>query len=96
VFPGQIAGIIKKIPKNEEGVSEYHIRFYNDGTIECELEVGQWSLKHWTGPRHYGEEGKGLLTRLLESLPEIPKDKQESIGKLFGSKGFTDKVVRPS
>lgn len=35
VFPGQIAGIIKKTSANGQGDNEFHVRFYADGTIDC-------------------------------------------------------------
>ncbi|MFA6018581.1 MAG: hypothetical protein WC776_05410, partial [Patescibacteria group bacterium] len=53
VFPNQTAGIIKKISTTDTDSNEYHIRFYNDGTIECELEVDRFDIKHWSGPRNY-------------------------------------------
>ena len=34
IFPGQIAGIINFIPVQIDGTNEYHVKFYNDGTID--------------------------------------------------------------
>ena len=95
VFPGQTAGLIKRIAVTETGVNEYHVRFYDDGTIECELEVDRWSIQHWTGPRLHREAGRELLLSLLEQeLVEWPQVLKEKACLLVGFKTFTDKCVR--
>jgi hypothetical protein len=95
VFPGQTAGLVKKIAANNSGVNEYHIRFYDDGTIECELEVDRWSAEHWIGPRIHGENGINLLTKILETeFKNILPEEQNKLYKLFGAKNFTEECVR--
>ncbi len=95
VFTEQTAGLIKRIPLDETGVNEYHIRFYKDGIIECELEMDRWSSKHWTGPRIHKEEGKKLLIQILEELKDTSNNEKEELLKLFGTKSYTLECVRP-
>lgn len=95
VFPGQTAGIIQKVPIADTGANEYHIRFYEDGTIECELEVDRWSPKHWTGFRHHGSEGVEFLLDILDKeFDEMPVEWRNQLSKLFGAKHFTLECVR--
>ncbi|MFA6353820.1 MAG: hypothetical protein WCW93_02725 [Candidatus Paceibacterota bacterium] len=95
VFPGQTAGLIKTIPVTFTGINEYHIRFYDDGVIECELEVDRWSGGHWTGPRCHGEDSKKLLQKILETeLRDISPEEQSELHKLFGVKNFALECVR--
>jgi hypothetical protein len=95
VFPGQVAGLIKRIPPTATGVNEYHVRFYQDGTIECELEVDRWSTGHWSGPRHHKQEGESLLRKILrEELPGVSTDLKKRIEVLIGSKDFTSGCIR--
>ncbi len=95
VFPGQTAGIIKRVPTRKDGVNEYHIRFYEDGTIDCELEVTRWSTKHWSGTRHRDKDGKDLLVNILEfELVEVPQNQKDAISKLFGYKPYTTECIR--
>ncbi len=51
IFPGQTAGLIRKIESPEEGMDEIHIRFYDNGVIAAELEYGRFSLGHWRKER---------------------------------------------
>ena len=95
VFPGQIAGLIKRIPPTATGVNEYHVRFYDDGVIECELEVDRWSTRHWSGPRHFKEEGQKLLLSIFKNeLKETSLYVKERAIQLIGSKKFTEECVR--
>ena len=64
VFPGQTASLIKKIEPTAEGVDEYHVRFYDDGVIHCELEVNRFNGWHWVGPRIHGVD---LLEDILDN-----------------------------
>lgn len=94
IFPGQIAGLIKKTSsKRSHGKgNEYHVRFYNDGTIECELEVDRWGSKHWTGPRNYDSE---FLNEVLENPGcSLLEEDKSRIKKLFGSKGYSVECER--
>jgi len=95
VFPGQVAGLIKRIPPTTDGINEYHVRFYQDGTIECELEIDRWSLGHWTGLRYHQEKGENLLKNILEEiLSNTPSDLKTKAMKLIGSKNFTNTCIR--
>ncbi|MDP3965539.1 MAG: hypothetical protein Q8Q13_01945 [bacterium] len=97
VFPGQTAGLIKRIPITDTGVNEYHVRFYEDGLIECELEVDRWNSRHWTGPRHHGDDGKELLIQILATeFKEMSKEEKAHVSKLFGAKRFTLECIRPA
>lgn len=92
VFPGQTAGLIKSIPVQANGVNEYHVRFYNDGIIECELEVSRFNSLHWHGHRLHGEE---LLDNILKKSIFIMYDEtKEEIRKLFGTKPYTANCSR--
>jgi hypothetical protein len=92
VFPGQTAGIVKKIEPTPEGVDEYHIRFYDDGIIDCELEVNRFNGWHWVGPRRHGVD---LLENILDSeMTRLPQDVRDAIRPLFGEKHYSDECVR--
>ncbi|MBI2573703.1 hypothetical protein HYV86_07595 [Candidatus Woesearchaeota archaeon] len=91
VFPGQTAGLIKRIPPSLDGINEYHVRFYNDGVIDCELEVDRFSRNHWAGPRQQGAE---LLETLLEGMNHLPAHTKDIIQTLFGSKHYSGNCVR--
>ena len=92
VFPGQTAGLIKKIEPSPEGVDEYHIRFYEDGIIDCELEVNRFNSQHWAGPRHQGVD---LLENILDDkMVGLPLNVKDSIRSLFGVKDYSEGCVR--
>ena len=92
VFPGQTAGLIKPIPVQEDGVNEYHVRFYDDGIIDCELEVDRFNSMHWAGPRRHGVN---LLNELLDKAVTIPSgETRDRIRELFGMKGFSENCIR--
>lgn len=92
VFPGQTAGLIKPIPTQTDGVDEYHVRFYDDGVIDCELEVARFHSMHWVGPRRHGIE---LLENLLERSRTITREQTKNrIRQLFGTKNYTEHCVR--
>ena len=85
VFPQQTAGLIKKIPIQEDGTNEYHVRFYGDGLIDCELEVDRLSTAHWVGPRKHGTY---LMEELLDQS-EIELKMRERIRALFGERDYS-------
>jgi hypothetical protein len=91
VFPGQTAGLIKKIaPSPKE--DEYHIRFYDDGTIAGELEVNRFNCLHCVGPRR---DGIDLLENILDKeMMHLPPDQKDAIRPLFGVKPYSDECVR--
>lgn len=86
VFPGQTAGIIKKIGDGRE----YHVRFYSDGTIECEEEVGRFDTMHYAGKRVFNH------TPIVEVLTKnkYPQEICLKITKLFGFKEFCEQSIR--
>ena len=51
IFPDQTAGLIKSVPPSESGANQFHVRFYEDGTIDCEFEVSRFNILHWRGVR---------------------------------------------
>lgn len=92
VFPQQTAGLIKKFPRNEEGVNEYHVRFYSDGVIDCEQEVGRFERGHWSGPRIQDIQ---LLEDILNTkIDSLPPDLKERIKSLFGTKPYSTQCIR--
>lgn len=94
VFPGQVAGLVKKISNDRDGQNgnEYHVRFYDDGTIECELEVDRWGSKHWAGPRNYEFD---FLSSILDNQNcDLPISDRTQINALFGSKYYSDECTR--
>ena len=94
VFPGQTAGLVKKIPMQLNGVNEYHVRFYDDGTIDCEVEISRFDSLHWIGPRQHGTE---MLENILDNSVIITCERtKEKIKKLFGKKPYSEKCLRQS
>src|SRR3989344_1550843 len=92
VFPGQTASLIKKIEPTAEGVDEYHVRFYDDGVIHCELEVNRFNGWHWVGPRIHGVD---LLEDILDNeMTHLPQNTRDAIRPLFGIKPYSDECVR--
>jgi hypothetical protein len=90
ILPEQTAGLIKKIETTPEGGNQFHIRFYSDGTIDCELEAHNFSLSHWSG---YRVKDPNLLHQFLENS-EIPQTHRAEVKKLFGIKDYSHSVVR--
>ena len=92
VFPGQIAGVIKTIPPETDGINEYHVRFYNDGIIDCELEFARFHSMHWAGPRR---DGTTLLHSLIDNAVSISSQETKTrIKELFGSKDYSKNCLR--
>lgn len=79
ILPGQTAGVVKKITPGTEGADQYHIRFYDDGTIDCEAEYNRFTIRHWSGVM---QKGRTVFERILAELP-IPENKRAEIGMLF-------------
>lgn len=61
VYPGQIGGLIKA-PQNS--LIELHVRFFEDGLIYCELELGRSVLLHFLNHRFFAN---GYLIRKIGS-----------------------------
>ena len=91
VFPDQTAGLIKRFPPDSNGIDEYHVRFYNDGVIDCELEVNRFNGWHWKGAR---QDGAVLLDNLLSGFSEISLEERQKIKEQFGTKPYSDYCVR--
>lgn len=91
VFPRQTAGLVKKIAEQFDRVNEYHIRFYDDGIIDCELEVHRFGSMHWIGPRKHGIH---LLEELVEKEMNLPQQTKQAVRKQFGVKRYSDTCVR--
>lgn len=73
VLPGQTAGLIKKTPPRPDGTNQYHVRFYANGTIDCEVEHGNFHAKHWSGTRYASVEVLNeLLDQHAHELKDIP------------------------
>jgi len=92
VFPNQTAGLVKKIPPTTEGVDEYHIRFYSDGVIDCELEVNRFNGWHWVGPRKHGVD---LLENILyNEINNLSVEDRQKVREQFEVKSYSDDCVR--
>lgn len=91
IFPGQTAGVVKKVKSKHDGTNEYHVRFYEDGTIDCEAEVDRWNGLHWIGPRR---DGNKYLNELLDEIPTLGDETRERIRSLFDKKNYSEKCVR--
>jgi hypothetical protein len=95
VFPGQIAGLIKSVKIKGSDANEYHIRFYKDGTIDCELEVHRWSFKHWSGERKSGIDGIEVLNNIINNELNINSELVKAeINNIFLSKSYTKECIR--
>ena len=90
VFPGQVAGLIKKIKPLPNGANEYHVRFYDDGTIHCEVEVDRFSGLHWSG--HREDIFNPLYDILLYSA--LPVQVKNQLKSLFDVKNYSNTCVR--
>lgn len=75
VFPGQTAGLIRKMKPSINGMDEIHVRFYNDGIISAELEYGRFSPGHWRMSR---EDGNLNLIEILNNEIENVSDEKKA------------------
>ena len=87
IFPGQTAGIVRRMDTTESGANECHIRFYEDGSIDPELEIHRWGSTHWSGPRESGIE-------YVKTEIQTPSDLMEQIEPLLFNKGFSAECIR--
>ncbi len=76
VFPGQTAGIVRKIEPPIEGMDEIHVRFYEDGVVAAELEHGRFSFGHWRKKR---TDGCPMLHSIVEEEIQTlsPSEKEQ-------------------
>ena len=93
VFPNQTAGLIMKIPALSNGVDEYHVRFYEEGMVDCELEVNRFDRWHWAGPRNVGNY---LLNDILSKMTHLSEPHRKMIKGLFGTQNYSNKCIRKS
>jgi hypothetical protein len=92
VFPNQTAGLVKRIPVTNEGEDECHIRFYNEGIIDCELEVNRFNGWHWAGSRKHDVN---LLENILsDKMGDLSFHDKLAIRKQFGMKQYSDYCIR--
>lgn len=91
MFPNQTAGLIQRIEPLEDGTDEYHVRFYSDGVIDCELEVNRFNGWHWAGQRKHGTY---LLERVLENINNLSSDEKDVIKRQFDVKHYSNNCIR--
>ncbi len=92
VFPGQTAGLVRKQKTSVSEPNEHHVRFYEDGVIDCELEYDRFNGHHWTGLR---EGGIDFLNEFLsQHVRGVSDDIKEEIRSLFGRKPYAEECVR--
>jgi hypothetical protein len=86
VLPGQTAGLVKRVAPDPQGANQYHVRFYRDGTIDCELEHHNFHIRHWSGARRRGAD---LLEGILHEVsPALGDAYLSDIRSLFGTKEY--------
>lgn len=85
VFPGQVAGIVKRVNADEFGANQYHIRFYIDGVIESEIEFHKFSLKHWSG---YRQLCWRHIEQIVNAAPFTDTEKQQ-LKDFFQTKNYS-------
>jgi hypothetical protein len=90
ILPDQTAGLIKKVQTTPEGGNQYHIRFYGDGTIDCELEAHNFSIHHFSG---YRVKDPNLLYQFLEGS-NLDFETREKVQELFGTKEHGRTAIR--
>jgi hypothetical protein len=73
VYPGQIGGLIRNPCSH---LIELHVRFFFDGSVYCEIEIGRSGLLHFTMHRWYGNIylikmlGRRLTPRAITALDD--------------------------
>ncbi len=91
IFPGQTAGLIRKIEPPQDGMDEIHVRFYDDGVIAAELEYGRFSADHWREKR---EPSTAVLEKILETeLPHLSPSVSAGIRKQFQDRDYSEDVL---
>lgn len=81
VLPGQTAGLVKRVSKRSDGTDQFHVRFYENGTIDCEVEHHNFDLRHWSGARYDSVEALEELLRT--SAHELGETLVGEINRLF-------------
>ena len=90
IFPDQIAGVIKTVPTTESGANQFHVRFYEDGVIDCEFEMSRFNVLHWRGVRI---QDATLLEEFLASMA-LSFEMKEALRCLFGKKEYAQLCIR--
>ena len=90
IFPDQIAGVIKTVPMTESGANQFHIRFYEDGVIDCEFEMSRFNVLHWRGIRIQDES---LLEEFLAHM-NLSFEMKDALRSLFGKKAYAELCIR--
>lgn len=82
VFPGQTAGLIKRLDDAERSVysfddeiDEAHVRFFDDGAISCELEPNRFYVNHYAK----GSDGNSYLESLVQKNKSLTPDEKSNI-----------------
>lgn len=91
IYPGQTAGLVLKTGKDKFGVKEYHVRFYKDGTIDCELEYSRFNDWHWNGKRKHSIS---VLENIVDEHIKINPYVKYCIKKLFKPRYYSEKCSR--
>lgn len=95
VFPGQTAGLIFRIRDLYDEPNEYHIRFYKDGSIDCELEFTRWGMSHWSGARKRGIKVCENFHHIVnEMCKQLSAEEKELVLQLFTDKPYTKRCLR--
>jgi hypothetical protein len=81
ILPGQTAGLIKRVSKRSDGTDQFHVRFYENGTIDCEVEHHNFDLRHWSGARYDSVDALEELVR--SSASELGETLAGEIRRLF-------------
>jgi hypothetical protein len=80
VLPGQTAGLIRRCEKSQRPKKQYHVRFFREGYIHCEIEPHRFTRSHWSGERACGLP---FLNTLLEEQIEGLSHLKSEIRSLF-------------
>lgn len=93
VFPGQIAGLIKRISDSERSdyylddcLDEAHVRFYADGAISCEIEPNRFRKEH------YGKSvnGNNYLEDLMQKNKSLTTDEKDYLFSQIEHRDFNE------
>ncbi len=91
VLPGQTAGLVCKVENpDSELLYQYHVRFYDDGAIDCEFEPHNFSLHHLSG---YRIVDAGLLIQFLDQSI-LREDLRRALAKQFQTKEHNWSAIR--
>ncbi len=73
ILPRQTAGLVKK----HSDTHELHVRMYNNGLVDCELEVGRFRGWHFVGQH---EQRPDILEQIMQEITGIS---EEVRGKIY-------------